>query len=509
MKLRHIRAALLAAGLFATAASPAAAEWKRAETRGFIVYSDGDAGVLRDNALQLELFESSLRFLHGMDPANRAPKQMTIYLVRGHDDLDQVWPGIPESIAGFYRPGDDGIFAMAIRERRDLTTLLHEYAHHFMIGSFGASYPGWFVEGYAEYFMTADLTPRRVMIGNFNQDRANWLQYSRWLPMGDIVTNRPGQYRDPNAVAMYYAQAWLLTHWLMSDTTRMRQMLVYFNKLKTGTPSATALEEAVGMDMAGLERTLKAYSRGRVLMRGFSSEQFPASEVTVTSLGEAESELLLLSLRLSSVRDDEEEEAAVLAQVRNRVSAFPAAPFAQRLLARSEIRLGDREKGMTIAQQLSDADPTDVEALLLLAEGYIAAGDEEDADRSTLMGQARRHLARAYAEDDTDFRTLYMLSVTRRGAPTYPDDNDMETLLAAVELAPQIPTIRFAAAQARAARREHRQAIALLEPMASNPHGDRGGAAARALVESLRTRQGDQNGQDTPSSANETEETVP
>ena len=445
--------------------------------------------MLRDNALQLELFESSLRFLHGADLAVRAPRKMVIYLVGDRRSLGQVWPGIPESIAGFYRPSEDGVFAIAVRERGSLDTLLHEYAHHFMMGSSGSGYPGWFIEGYAEYCMTAELSPRRVAVGDFNKGRADWLQYGRWLPMADIVNNRPSQYADGNAVAMYYAQAWLLTHWLMSDPTRTRQMLNYFGRLRTGESSIAALEAATGMTMADIERALKIYVRGRVPMKSFSAEQFPVPQVTVTTLSPGEDALLLLNLRLSSISDDKDRRAAVLSEVRTRTSSFPNDPFARRLLARAEIRVGDRQVGETIVRDLVEAAPNDTETLLLLAESRIlTAREDEDVDRSALMGEARRYLGRAYALDDTDFKTLYMLSMTRSGAPGFPNDNDMETLLAAVEFAPQIPGIRLSAAQAYAARDEYGPAIAMLQPMASNPHGDRGSTIARTLIDNYRSR---------------------
>ena len=479
VKIRIWPVALLFIGLVA-AATPAIADWKRAETSGFIVYSDGDVGVLRENALQLELFESSLRLLHGTDPSARSAQKMTIYLVGDHEGLDEVWPGVPDTVAGFYRPSDDGIFAMAIRERRNLDTLLHEYAHHFMMGSFGAGYPAWFVEGYAEYFMTADLSPRRVTIGNFSQGRADWLGNARWLPYRDIVQNRPFQYRDPNAVAMYYAQSWLLTHWFMSDPTRMRQLLTYVGKLKEGMDSPAALEAATGLSMSDLERTLRAYSRGRIVMRGFSSEQFPPTEVDIRELTPGEDALLLLSLRLSSV--DEDDETVVLEEVRRKTETWNTDPFAQSLLARAELRIGERAAGEAIAQRLLEHNENNAEALRLMAEARIRAAEDDGADYAALMGQARGYLARAYAVNDSDFRTLYMLSMTRRGAAGFPNDNDMETLLAAVDLAPQIPTLRFAAAQARVARGETSEAIALLEPVASNPHGDRGAAQARAMI---------------------------
>ncbi|KAK0340537.1 hypothetical protein LTR94_030106, partial [Friedmanniomyces endolithicus] len=181
--------------------SPALAQWKRAETRGFVIYSDGDAAVLRENALQLELFESSLRYFHNLNPAERFPGKLHIYMVRRHDGLEAVRPGLHESVAGFYQRTNDGVYAMAIRERGDNSTLLHEYAHHFMTAAFNETYPSWFVEGFAEYFSTAQLTSRRVAIGDFNRGRAQWLEHGNWLPIAEIVDKRPWQLGDSNAVA--------------------------------------------------------------------------------------------------------------------------------------------------------------------------------------------------------------------------------------------------------------------------------------------------------------------
>ncbi|KAK0360196.1 hypothetical protein LTR94_028243, partial [Friedmanniomyces endolithicus] len=279
--------------------------------------------------------------------------------------------------------------------------------------------------------------------------------------------------------------------------------------------SVEALETAIGMSAADLDRALRTYARGRVLMGAFSSEQFQAETVEVTTLGQAESDLLLLNLRLATVRDDEEDQAEYLATVKARTAPHLADPFAQRLLARAEIRMGDRLKGEELAKALAEADPTDTEALLLIAESRIEAAHGEDADYSALMGQARRYLGMAYAQDDLDFRTLYMLSQTRRGMPSFPDDNDKETILLALELAPQIPTIRFAAAQTLAARSEYGQAIALLHPMTSDPHGVGGGSAARTLIEEYSARLTSQKGpgqasnETTASEATPVEEAAP
>jgi hypothetical protein len=74
---------------------------------------------------------------------------------------------------------------------------------------------------------------------------------------------------------------------------------------------------------------------------------------------------------------------------------------------------------------------------------------------------------------------------------TYPTDNDMERLLIAYDLAPQVSSIRFAAAQAHVMRAEYAEAIRLLEPLAGDPHSAPTAEAARTMIERARARQDD------------------
>ena len=83
---------------------------------------------------------------------------------------------------------------------------------------------------------------------------------------------------------------------------------------------------------------------------------------------------------------------------------------------------------------------------------------------------------------------------------TYPTDNDIERLLIAHDLAPQVSSIRFAAAQAHVMRGEYAEAIRLLEPLAGDPHSVATAEAARAMIERARSRQDSAHEQEATSS---------
>lgn len=493
--------AVLIAMIALALATPASAEWRKAETARFVVYGDIDQRSLTEAAQELELYDSVLRFLHGIDVDSVPPRKLPIYLVRDTAMMRQVSPDISEMIRGFYSANDDDIFAIAINERPDRRsagafrieptkqTLLHEYAHHFMLDSSAAGYPAWLTEGYAEYFSTADLSSSQIRVGLHSPERGYWLTQGRWLSLNDILTKRPGDFRTGEQQVQFYAQSWLLTHWFMSSVERAPMLVAYINNMRQGMDSVAAFEVATGKTLSEMEAEQHRYVRQPVAIKVFPANQFARPVVTVTTLTAGESDLLLLSLRLDLPLEDDEAVQA-LAQVRSRAARYPNTPFAQHALARAEAKYGDGNRAEAILQQLIQADPNDAEALNILGQIRIDKADDADADadRSALMREARAYLARSYASDPNRYQTLFALARTRMTSLSFPTDNDMTTLLAAYDLAPQVDSVRFMAAQARMMRGEYVEAIILLEPLVSDPHGGEGVTAARALIDQARAQ---------------------
>lgn len=467
---------LAALGLLFLLPATAQAKWLRAESPRFIVYSDGNEATLREQTVKLETFDTLLRKFHGLPADGTPPRKLEIYLVDGQAGLQEVSPGAT-NIAGFYSAGEDGVFAVAIRQRREDRTLLHEYTHHFMLQFFPYPYPAWLIEGYAEYFGTTEIGNGRIEVGHFDPGRANNLVYLPWVSMTDLLTKRPFQLRDGESASLFYAQAWLLTHYFMGNSERYPRMLTYMKDVGEGGDSVEAMEKAAGMPIAALDRTLRSYLRGGLPYGRYPLT--PASAITVMALPASADDTLLLSLRLLQASKPSDD---LMAAVRKAAARWPGDRSATLLLANALTRSGDPAAAEKALRDLLAANPADVDAMLALGANRLAAAQLDPDKKLALHREAGKLFARAFKAEPTSYRALYGYVRSRTVEAGYPNDNDMEALLAANELAPQADDITLAAAYASMLRREWPRARALLLPLANSPHGGDASKEARELL---------------------------
>lgn len=461
------------------AAGPASAEWRRAESTRFIVYSDGSERTLRDYVQKLETFDLILRHRLGLPRGEVSVRKLPIYLVGGRRGLAQVFLNLDRNVRGVYSPTGEDIFATAIRDGDD-DILLHEYTHHFMFQNDQTLYPGWLVEGFAEYLMTAEIDDREVQIGGYNANRASWLVNSSWIPLEELLSKRPFEVRRGVHQNTYYPVAWLLTHWFMSDTGRRAQLQTYVTAVGAGEDPVEAMQAATGLDLVDLRRALRSYMTDRLQAVRYVTE-FPTAEITVTILPRSADDLLLIGQRLK-VGVPEDQRAETAAEVRRLAARHPDDPFAMLQLGHAELHFGNPDAGEAVLTRLLEREPDNVEALQLMATRFIALAAAAD-DSQPLLRRARAYLARAFEADDANYYTLILLGRTREGAPNYPNENDILTWALAYEAAPQLSTARlgYASALMRAARFD--EAAVLLRPLANAPHGGATAEAAQQLLE--------------------------
>lgn len=475
---------LVASGFGASAAQ---ARWMRAETAHFVLYSDGPEANLRRFAADLEEFDLLLRAMHGLDPKAPSPRKFDIYLVAGSNDLRRVLPTASESVAGIYRANLGDIYAVAVRGERGSGDgqrfLFHEYVHHFMLQHFAAAYPAWLMEGYAEYFGATRIEEDRIEVGVAPEGRARNLSSMAWLPLSQVVGLTPptGTGRDGKGIgAMYYAEAWLLTHYMLSDTARRGRLADYTVAVAGGADPVKALETAMGMDTIAAEKALKTYLRKTPGIR-YPREERPAIALQLTTLPPSADALLLEAQRLKS-GVPKAEQPSFLELIRQRAGQFPGDRLAVLTLARAEITFGDRAAGEALLTARLAADPRDVDALWLMALSRLFAGDADPSRRAALYDEAGPWLGKAFAVDANRYQTLYDFAQSRSLTPGYPSDNTLTVLLKAQRLAPQVAPVRLSAARALMKRGRFDQAIAMLTPLANNPHGGSLATAAQRLI---------------------------
>jgi hypothetical protein len=102
----------------------------------------------------------------------------------------------------------------------------------------------WFSEGYAEFVSTAAFEKEYVQLGGAAQHRAYSLLAAKPVPAATLFAT--GQKLTDEQRGVMYGRGWLLTHYLMFDAARGRQLQQYLTALNAGTPSVTAATAAFG-----------------------------------------------------------------------------------------------------------------------------------------------------------------------------------------------------------------------------------------------------------------------
>lgn len=504
--------------LVACAAGEARAQWLRAETDHFIIYGDTSERALRTYAEKVELFDFLLRSYYPIVVDHEIPK-LEIYLADGRRDMLLAEPGVSASVGGFYSPNSSRIHAVVNTESQmGDHVMFHEYGHHFMFQMAGAAYPSWFVEGFAEYYATADVRPDRIQFGRHSEGRMLMFvkqPVNSWAPMADVLKWRisdSGRYRAGD----YYAQAWGLTHYFMSTPERTRMLGQYLAAVTRGEDSVAAMQAATGRTPEQLQDDMRLYLGGSIQYQTPQIE-LPTPSVEITPLSPPESELAWLDLRLDreplkvepiEPREGETDRARARREEVMRENAEFRAELIRDALAAGERHRDSRigllvaarahrlegrsQAGFELLEPVLTADENDPVTLRLAAELLLdMARDEADPVQATgHRREAVAYLARALDADPLDFRIYRALNESRAGQRGYPSDNDISTLEVGTKLAPQSFDMRMRLGRAYMARGLHAEAMEIVLPVANNPHGGSWARRAKTLIASAQTAMG-------------------
>lgn len=487
------RALAAAVALWLVAAHPAQARWLRSESPKFIVYSEGDQGELREFVQRLENFDSVLRAITNVQSPPSAAK-LTVYLVPSQYQIRDFDPAAGESLAGFYETSSMEVFAVATTEGQagwhtGEQTLFHEYTHHFMAQYFPGAYPVWYQEGFAEMCSTVKFFGKEVSFGSYMGERANDITTREWMPIQTVMTSNTG-YVEGAAGSMFYAESWLVTHYLSMDPARHAKMLTYLAALMHGQDAETAFKATFGMGFADFQKALEQYSKGAIPYIRYTKIQLPEAAVSITTLPASADRLLPLHAIVLAGQLDDKTKPDVLARVRAEAVRYPDDPLALRTLGAAEIELGDPAKADAALDRALTLDPNDAEALDLKGLRLMKEGRADPAQRQALFEQARPFLARAHQADPNDYRALLLYGESYIELPGAPCDNTVNVLLLAHNLAPQVSEASFAAAGALEETGDYASAIAVLQPVAYSPHPSSGAKEARERLARDRVRLG-------------------
>ena len=455
--------------LFSTAAN---AEWRQATSRNFIVYSEGSEDKLREFIARLEKLHFVLRTLQRVTrPA--PPIKLRVFLMPNAEAVAATMASPMMGVQGYYDGQDRGPFLVGTRSSGGADTgldpelvLQHEFTHHFMFTYFPATYPTWYVEGFAEFWGTTKILDKDVVeVGHPANHRFGSFELNRWMPLKTILSAR--SYGDVHGdVDLIYAEGWLLLRYLFEDKARAGQLQHYLTAINAGTPYEKAMDDAFGKDAKALDHELMNYageSRFNVVRLPF--KPIDVGPVTVRTLGPAEDALMPAEIRLTRGLYAREV-PALAAEVRRVADRFPQDPYALTMLAEAERLNGKPGAAAAAADRALAARPDDPRAL---TEKGLAAAALLQAAKSTgakAWESTRVPLARAVqlAPNDPLVLEAYYDSFTAQGvlAPA----GGQNALFRAFELVPANDQLRYKLARDFEQRAMIEDAVAIIKPAA-------------------------------------------
>jgi Flp pilus assembly protein TadD len=475
------------AALTLLAAAPAWAEWYEASSDHFVIFADDKEADIRKFAENLERYHSAMEFLTGRDLQKPSPSnRVTIFVVGSQGDMRKLAGG-NRYVGGFYIPraGGSRAFVQDIRNTKgyphfSTIVLLHEYAHHFLIGSSRFPKPRWLSEGAAEFFAaTTFKDDGGLLIGRAAQHRGAELIYSDPVHVRELLDPAIYEKQRSRGYDSFYGKSWLLYHYLSFSKERGKQLAQYQINLFNGMAPLEAGEAAFG-DLDQLERELKNYMTGRGMMTFVLTPQQigPISPIALRKLPAGEAAMMPVVIRSQRGVDDKEA-AALLTDARAIAAKYPEDPGVLAALAEAEYDAGNDAEAIAAADKAIARDPKRVNAYVQKGYALFRQAAEAD-DRVAAYEAAMKPFEALNAVENNHPLPLiyYYRSQVERGLK--PNENARAALERAAELAPFDQGLQINAGVMLIGEGKHEIARLFLAPLATSPHG--GGAAERAKL---------------------------
>jgi len=213
--------ALAAANVFGQSDSHPLAQrrWFEARTAHFHTYSCGSTQEVARLTARLEQFRDAYSSLAGAEAVASPPIVVMAYpdhaSMRAYVPLYQ---GKPASLEAFFiRGSDENLIVLPLSGAASLETIFHEYTH-LLLRHNDPFWPLWLKEGMAEIYATFEpIGGNRARIGRPIGRHLRLLSEEHLMPLADLfaVTHNSAEYNEERHQGIFYAESWLLTHYLM------------------------------------------------------------------------------------------------------------------------------------------------------------------------------------------------------------------------------------------------------------------------------------------------------
>ena len=470
--------------------------WIKAESDHFVIYSNAPEKKTRAYVKKIEAFRTLTNMLLGSDGGPQV--KFDIYLLSLPDQMLSVRPSFSKNVAGVYMSCGEGSIAYAATQDtgdmfedqdQSLVVLFHEYSHYVMFQHAKSYYPTWYVEGFADYLSTADPVKGTITIGEESKMRTWTLGEDRWISFAKVLNPDFGfagdKSNDQWEIGSFYAQSWLLTHYMLSDPARAKALNAYFALVAGGGDPIKSWESATGLKVADLHTTLERY-RSKMFYLKLPVADYADSGIQVTKLP-AELSDLQLNRSLLATCMPQDQGKAVLDKLTAQKAALGGNIDFRLSLARAQLLFGKPEDAETDLGALVDAAPDNFEANYLLGRVYLKESDTaKGQERNDLIDAARGFFLAAYKINKLNAPNFYYLARSFSNKPGFPDQNAVNAANGAHVLAPGVPDYAVFAAFTNLATGKRDEAVALLTPFVSDPHDRKSAERFQKAIDAIK-----------------------
>jgi tetratricopeptide (TPR) repeat protein len=265
-------------------------QWFETRTAHFNIYSCGMPQEVNKVAGQLEEFCEAYALLAGSQAVASPP--IVVMAFSDHEAMKPFLPlyhGQPENLAGFFQHGnDENLIVLSLPEAgaatMDMTVVFHEYTHLLFRGN-DRLWPLWLKEGMAEVYSTFETTGYKALIAQPIDHHLQLLAHEPLMPLTELfaVGHNSPQYNERERQGIFYAESWLLTHFLMAgDNVNYRSHFRNFTPLlQEGQTPVQAFTNALQTTLPAVESELRRYlARGQFAPIKFTFSENVAGDKT-------------------------------------------------------------------------------------------------------------------------------------------------------------------------------------------------------------------------------------
>jgi tetratricopeptide (TPR) repeat protein len=241
--------------------------WFETRSRHFHIYSCGSTQDVARLAARLEQFREAYAGLAGELAVASPP--IVVMAFPDHAAMEPFLPiydGKPSNLAAFFARGsDENLITLSLGRAQSLETVFHEYAHLLMRHN-DPFWPLWLKEGMADIYGTFEVAGEHlVRIGKPQEYYLSLLARGHLMPLRELfsVNTDSPDYNERQRQGIFYAQSWLLTHYLMlgnnpAHRARFGQLTAL---LRQGQSIEQAFTAAFQTTLPAMQHQLREYLR--------------------------------------------------------------------------------------------------------------------------------------------------------------------------------------------------------------------------------------------------------